>query len=60
MDLTDAEKRLIEASRKLESRKCRDDLMVAAETMFRAQGALKEDYGLVDLPNSDQAATTTI
>jgi hypothetical protein len=47
MKLTDEEKKLIEITRKLESRKCRSDLVFQGEAMVRAQEALKADYGLV-------------
>jgi hypothetical protein len=47
MKMTESEKKLLELSRKLESPRCRDDLMYQAEAMVRAQEALKEDYGLV-------------
>jgi hypothetical protein len=39
-------KRLIELSLKLKSKKCREDLLFYAETMVRAQEALKKDYEL--------------
>jgi hypothetical protein len=47
MKLTDFEKNLIKISQKLESQKCRDDLIFHGEVMVRAQEALKADYGLV-------------
>jgi len=50
MSLTEEEKRLVEAARKLESRKSREDLISQAEAMYRAQEALKADYGLVGQP----------
>ena|GEM_PF-2849023 len=43
----DEEKQLLSVARKLESKKCRDSLLFHAESMVRAQEALKEDYGLV-------------
>jgi hypothetical protein len=46
MILTDDDSRLIEIVRRLESKKCRDDIVYQAEAMVRAQEALKEDYGL--------------
>jgi predicted aconitase len=49
MKLTDEDKRLLEASRKLESRKCREMLISRAEAMYEAQEALIADYGLVGL-----------
>jgi hypothetical protein len=47
MKLTDEEKKLIEITRKLESQKCRNDLIFQGEAMVRAQEALKADYGLM-------------
>jgi hypothetical protein len=47
MKMTDEEKKLLGFTRKLESQKCREDLMYQAEAMVRAQEALKADYGLV-------------
>jgi len=47
MKMTDEEKRLLDLSRKLESQSCKEDLLHHAETMVRAQEALKADYGLV-------------
>ncbi|GHV90411.1 hypothetical protein AGMMS50268_09140 [Spirochaetia bacterium] len=47
MKLTEGEKRLFETCQKLESQKCREDLIFYAEAMVRAQEALKADYGLV-------------
>ncbi len=49
MKITDEDKRLLTAARKLESPKCREMLIAQAEAMLRAQEALKEDYGLVGL-----------
>jgi hypothetical protein len=49
MKLTDLERKLVETSLKLESRKCREDLMFQCEAMVRAQDALKADYGLAGL-----------
>jgi hypothetical protein len=49
MKLTDEDKRLLETSRKLESRKCREMLISRAEAMCQAQEALKADYGLAGL-----------
>ena len=45
--MNDEEKRLLELTRKMESQKCREDLLHHAETMVWAQEALKADYGLV-------------
>jgi hypothetical protein len=45
--MTDEDRRLIEAARKLESRSLREMLMFQAETMVRAQEAMKNDYGLM-------------
>jgi hypothetical protein len=52
MRITNEEKRLLDLTRKLESPKCREDLVYQAEAMVRAQEALKMDYGLIgaDLP----------
>jgi hypothetical protein len=47
MKLNDDDKRLVELARKLESPKCKKDLLLYAEGMVRAQEALKADYGLV-------------
>jgi hypothetical protein len=47
MKLTDEDRRLIETARKLEGRNLREMLMFQAETMVRAQEALKGDYGLM-------------
>jgi hypothetical protein len=47
MKMTDREKGLVGLFRKLESKKCRDDVIFQAEAMVRAQEALKADYGLV-------------
>ena len=47
MKATEQEKGLLELFRKLESEKSKNDLLYQAETMLRAQNALKEDYGLV-------------
>jgi hypothetical protein len=44
--LTDKEHKLILLSRKLESKKCRDDMIFFGEAMVRAQEALKKDYEL--------------
>jgi hypothetical protein len=43
----DQEKKLVGLFRKLESQKCGDDLLFQAETMVRAQEALKQDYGIM-------------
>ena len=45
--MTEQEKKLVEVFRGLESEKCKGDLVFQAETMARAQEALKADYGLV-------------
>jgi hypothetical protein len=45
--MTDQEKGLMGLFRRLESDKSRDDLIFQAQTMVRAQDALKADYGLV-------------
>jgi len=45
--MTDQEKTLLGLCRRLESDKSRDDLVFQAQTMVRAQDAMKEDYGLV-------------
>jgi hypothetical protein len=45
--LTEKQKSLLAVFRQLESEKIQDDLIFQAETMFRAQEALKADYGLV-------------
>jgi hypothetical protein len=47
MRMTDEDKRLIKTARKLETRNLREMLIFQAETMVRAQEALKADYGLV-------------
>jgi hypothetical protein len=47
MKMTEREKGLLGLFRKLESEKCRDDVIYQAEAMVRAQEALKADYGLV-------------
>ena len=47
MKMTDEDRRLLDVARKLESPKCRDMLIAQAEAMYRAQEALKADYGLV-------------
>jgi hypothetical protein len=47
MKMTEEEKKLLELARKLESPKCREDLIFQAETMVRAQDALRADYGLM-------------
>jgi hypothetical protein len=47
MKMTDEDRQLIEIARKLESPRCREMLMAQAEAMYRAQEALKADYGLV-------------
>jgi len=49
MKKTDQEKELFELFRKMESQKSKRDLLFHAETMVRAQEALREDYGLVGL-----------
>ena len=45
--LTEKGKKLQELFEKIESEKNRDDLLFQAETVLRAQEALKADYGLV-------------
>jgi len=47
MKMTEKEKGLIGLFKKLESDKCKNDLIFHAEAMVRAQEALKADYGLV-------------
>jgi hypothetical protein len=47
MKMTDKETRLLDLTRKLESQKCKEDLIFHAEVMVRAQEALKADYGLM-------------
>jgi hypothetical protein len=47
MKMTEEEKKLLGLARKLESPKCREDLIFQAEAMVRAQDALRADYGLV-------------
>jgi hypothetical protein len=47
MKMTDEEKRLIESARRLESTRCREMLLLQAETMYLAQEAVKKDYGLM-------------
>jgi hypothetical protein len=49
MEMTDEEIRFIETARKLKSGRCRELLMVQAETMYRMQEALKREYGLMGL-----------
>jgi hypothetical protein len=49
MKMTEREKGLLGLFRKLESEKCRDDVIYQAEAMVRAQEALRADYGLVGL-----------
>jgi hypothetical protein len=46
--MTEQEQKIIEIYRKLENQKSKDDLLFQAETMVRAQEALKADYGLDD------------
>jgi hypothetical protein len=48
MKMTEEEKRLLEAARKLEARSCREMLISQAEAMCRAQEALKADYGIAE------------
>jgi hypothetical protein len=45
--MTDDEKGLLGLFRKLESEKCREDVIRQTEAMVWAQEALKADYGLV-------------
>ena len=47
MKMNEKEKGMIGLFRMLESEKSRDDLIFQAETMVRAQDAMKADYGLV-------------
>ena len=47
MKLTEKQKSLLAVFRQLESEKIQDDLIFQAETAFRAQEALKADYGLM-------------
>ena len=44
--MNENEKKLIELSRKLKSKRCMDDLLFYAEAIVRAQTAIKADYGL--------------
>jgi hypothetical protein len=44
--MNEDEKKLREFSQKLESKRCKDDLLFYAEAMVRAQEALKKDYEL--------------
>jgi hypothetical protein len=46
MKMTERERGLLAAFRKLESEKSREDVIFQAEAMVRAQEALREDYGL--------------
>lgn len=45
MTMNEDEKKLIEIYRKLGNEKSRSDLIFQAETMARAQDAMKADYG---------------
>lgn len=47
MKMSDKEKDLIGLFRKMETEKSKDDLIFQAETMIRAQEAMRRDYGLV-------------
>jgi len=47
MKMTEKEKGLMSLFKKLESDKCKNDLIFHAEAMVRAQEALKADYGLL-------------
>jgi hypothetical protein len=53
MKMTEKEKGLIRLFKSLESEKCQDDLVFHAETMVRAQNALKADYGIVSPEYAD-------
>jgi hypothetical protein len=61
MKLTDMERTLVETSRKLESQKCREDLVFQCEVMAQAQDALKADCGLtgLDAPLSNGTGSAT-
>jgi len=45
--ITEKGKKLLELFEKIEGEKSRADLLYQAETMLRAQEALKADYGLI-------------
>ena len=45
--ITEKGKKLLELFEKIEGEKSRTDLLYQAETMLRAQEALKADYGLI-------------
>jgi hypothetical protein len=47
MKITEKQKKLAKIFKQLEGKKTQDDLIFQAETMLRAQKALKEDYGLL-------------
>jgi hypothetical protein len=47
MKLTEKQKSLLAVFKQLESEKNQEDLIFQAETMLRAQEAIKADYGLV-------------
>jgi hypothetical protein len=49
MELTGDEQKIIENYHKLESKRCREYLVLYATSMVRAQEALKMDYGLMGL-----------
>jgi hypothetical protein len=46
MRLTEQEKSLLALFKKIEGERGRNDLLFQAETMVRAQDAMKNDYGL--------------
>jgi len=45
--MTEREKKLIELHRKLESEKCKNDVLFAATCMLWGEEAIKAEYGLV-------------
>jgi hypothetical protein len=47
MKLTEKQKNLLAVFRQIEGEKSQDDLIFQAETMYRAQEALKADYGIM-------------
>ena len=47
MKMSEQEKRLIELHRKLESQKCKNDVLFAATCMLWGEEAIKAEYGLV-------------
>jgi hypothetical protein len=53
--MTEDEKRILELSRRLESKKCRDGLIVFIEGMIMGQNGIREQYGLVKEPPAGAA-----